>query len=353
MHSDHIFDNSLMIQIMLERLKSGSANTQKLVIAIREAVAKALAVYSGSVSSISKVKQVSARLKKELKPVLTIYSDQLLDDVIQTAVIMADAEFMGFQSLFNGINQPDKDKIIKEVQSIPISLASWNGALFLSKFIGSWVNSSIQQVENQVILNMSANGDVSSLQSSINGTSIEPLIVAAAVVGRIARNYQVIAKTAMQHAHSVAASDFYQDNPDLIKYEEFSAILDNKTSAVCRALSGNRYPLGEGPKPPLHPNCRSRLLPVLDEKYAQLMAIKPIGRSEWGEETYYEWLSRQSSKRQDIILGKARGKLFRDGGLTPKQFAQLQLDRNFKPMTLSELKRVIPDAFDNANIDIS
>ena len=83
------------------------------------------------------------------------------------------------------------------------------------------------------------------LQSAINGTSAEPLIIAAAVVGRVVRGFQTVARTTLQHAHSVAATDFYKENSDLIKYEEFSAILDNKTSAVCRSLSGRCYPLGK------------------------------------------------------------------------------------------------------------
>lgn len=265
---------------------------------------------------------------------------------------MADAEYHGFNSLVKNVNPADTDKVRRDVQNIPLSLTGWNSSLFLAKFIESWADTAMQQIENQVVISLSSGGSVAGLQSAINGTSAEPLIIAAAVVGRVVRGFQTVARTTLQHAHSVAATDFYKENSDLIKYEEFSAILDNKTSAVCRSLSGRRYPLGKGPRPPLHPNCRSRLLPVLDEKYADLFVTEPVGNSEWGEETYYEWLYRQPANRQNIVLGKTRAQLFRDGGLSPERFAKLQLDKYFRPITLKELQKIIPDAFRKADIEL-
>lgn len=244
-----IFDNALMIQIMLERLKSSTADTRELVSDIRAAVASALSGYSGSVSSVSRAKSIALALRKTLKPVLSGYSDRLLDDIINAAVVMADAEYHGFNSLVKNVNPADADKVRRDVQNIPLSLTGWNSSLFLAKFIESWADTAMQQIENQVVISLSSGGGVADLQSAINGTSAEPLIIAAAVVGRVVRGFQTVARTTLQHAHSVAATDFYKENSDLIKYEEFSAILDNKTSAVCRSLSGRCYPLGKGPRP--------------------------------------------------------------------------------------------------------
>ena len=347
-----ILDNALMIQVMLERLKSSTADTGNLVADVRAAVASALSGFSGNVFSVGRAKSIALALRRALKPVLAGHSDRLLEEVINAAVVMADAEYHGFNSLVGSVNQADDDKVRRDVQNTPLSLLGWNSSLFLAKFIEAWADTSVQQIENQAVMSLSSGGSISDLQSVINGTSVEPLIIAAAVVGRVARGFQTVARTTLQHAHSVAVTDFYKDNPDLIKYEEFSAILDNKTSAVCRSLSGNRYPLGKAPRPPLHPNCRSRLLPVLDEKYADLFVTEPVGNSEWGEETYYEWLYRQPANRQDIVLGKTRAQLFRDGGLPPERFAKLQLDKYFRPMTLKDLQKIIPDAFRKADIEL-
>lgn len=110
-----IFDNALMIQIMLERLKSSTADTRELVSGIRAAVASALSGYSGSVSSVSRAKSIALALRKTLKPVLSGYSDRLLDDIINAAVVMADAEYHGFNSLVKNVNPADTDKVRRDV----------------------------------------------------------------------------------------------------------------------------------------------------------------------------------------------------------------------------------------------
>ena len=45
-----------------------------------------------------------------------------------------------------------------------------------------------------------------------------------------------------------------------------------------------------------------------------------------------------------------RAKLFREGGLTVERFAELQLDRNFAPLTLARMKVLEPLAFEQAGI---
>ena len=56
------------------------------------------------------------------------------------------------------------------------------------------------------------------------------------------------------------------------------------------------------------------------------------------------------SKFQDEILGKKKGKLLRNGGLTIKRFTELQLDKKFRPLTLDAMKQLEPLAFEKANI---
>ncbi|OOR92093.1 hypothetical protein B0181_02095 [Moraxella caviae] len=60
------------------------------------------------------------------------------------------------------------------------------------------------------------------------------------------------------------------------------------------------------------------------------------------------WLATQDSAFQDRVLGKTQAELFRNGGLTPKDFANLQLDKNFRPLTLAEIKKIEPLGFDKA-----
>ncbi len=48
----------------------------------------------------------------------------------------------------------------------------------------------------------------------------------------------------------------------LLPRELYVAVLDNRTTAICRSLNGKVYPAGSGPYPPLHWNCRSTRVPL-------------------------------------------------------------------------------------------
>ena len=85
-------------------------------------------------------------------------------------------------------------------------------------------------------------------------------------------------------------------------YVLFNAIIDGRTSAPCRAASGRRWRIDDPGilVPPLHPGCRSFHSPVYGE------GVKtPID--------YDRWFRSKSAAYQDEILGKARGKLYREG----------------------------------------
>ena len=113
------------------------------------------------------------------------------------------------------------------------------------------------------------------------------------------------------------------------------------------------FALGKGPQPPVHVNCRSAAIPLLSDEFAFLTEGEkrssmdgPVDAST----TYYEWLKQQPAAFQDAAIGPSRGKLLRNGGLTADQFARLQLDRNFQPLTLEEMRLLDPLAFERAGL---
>ena len=69
------------------------------------------------------------------------------------------------------------------------------------------------------------------------------------------------------------------------------------------------------------------------------------------DETYYDWLKRQPKNFQESIIGINRTKLLNNGGLTSEKFTKLQLNKQFKPMTLKEMQKLEPLAFEKAGID--
>lgn len=346
--SNLILDNVIMMQSMLERLKSNNKyDAIEICKSIIIKIAVILSDFNGNINNRSKAEKIINRLKKELKPELDSQSIQLLDEIKSIALLLALTESASFSQVFNKIqiNNVDEESLYKSLDNRPLSLKNWNQELYLSGFINGWSVLALKQITNSVTQTFAQGESVEFLQGLIYSDRDK-----YSVISKIAKDYDSIACTAMQHAQSVAVMEFYSVNPELVKEEEFAAILDSKTSVICRSLDGQKFPVGVGPRPPLHFGCRSRMLPVLNKKILPPDSEINNVNSVYGDETYYQWLARQSVKRQDIVLGTTRGKLFRNGGLTAEQFAKLQLHKNFKPMTLDEMKKAVPDAFERASI---
>lgn len=198
-------------------------------------------------------------------------------------------------------------------------------------------------------------------RSYANGNSIPEMV--RGLVGTKKNNYkdgltalnkrqaEAVARTTVQSAAHEAREQMFKDN-DITEYEWVST-LDARTTSQCRSLDGRKFATGAGPVPPLHVNCRSTIVPVLGKEYDFL--DKGATRSaEFGpvdaDMTYYDWLKQQDATFQENVLGEERAKLFRDGGLTAERFAELNLNKDFQPRTLEEMRKLEPTAFSAAGI---
>lgn len=145
------------------------------------------------------------------------------------------------------------------------------------------------------------------------------------------RGAEAMVRTAMAHTAAMATQRTYQGRRG-ITHEYWVSVLDHRTSAICRSLSGKFFEKGKGPYPPQHIGCRSRRIAATKGNMAKLKEV----------ETYQQWLKRQSAETQDDILGVAKGKLFRDGGLTVDRF----VDQSGQEYTLDQLKAKDKAVFD-------
>lgn len=162
---------------------------------------------------------------------------------------------------------------------------------------------------------------------------------------RARRNTESIVRTATQHVSQQGRVATWLANG--IDKWRFIATLDGRTSTQCRSLDQRTFPVGEGPQPPLHIRCRSTTIAdLIDEGGTRSSEDGYVA----GDLTYYQWLKRQPADYQNEILGPTRAKLLSDGGLTAERFAALQLDKNFKPLTLAEMERRAPEAFKKAGL---
>jgi len=213
---------------------------------------------------------------------------------------------------------------------------------------------------------------------------------------QVSRNQiETLSRTVTNGVANGANQEFYKANADIIDYEVYSAVLDGRTSVICASLDGTKFKTGEGEVPPLHPNCRSARIPVIDgvglignrpsvggtnfrdkgkkdyinrnkkrgitdkaakSKWNNLSNSSKNGyinraRREYGKDvigsqppgtTYSSWLKKQDGNLQSSVLGVENAKKFRSGEMTLDKFT----DRLGKPLTLEELRGKFPEVYD-------
>lgn len=204
------------------------------------------------------------------------------------------------------------------------------------------------------------------------------------------RDAEGITRTAVNAISNHARREFFKENSDIFTHEVYVATLDSLTTPICRALDGQRFPVGQGPIPPRHFNCRSLRVGVLNDTVIANRPTKPFTERQLLREftqsqnintvasranlprgtkgkydrfsvkrkreltgktpakvSYQQWLQRQPETFQNEILGVTRGKLFRDGGLTLPRF----VNRAGDEIPLSQLARLQADAFRAAGLN--
>lgn len=203
-------------------------------------------------------------------------------------------------------------------------------------------------------------------------------------------NIEAVSRTATNFFANAARRELFRANADIINEELFVATLDSRTTATCRAKDGKRYPLGEGPQPPLHFRCRSLRVAIVDGLVVGERPMKPVTERmllrEFAEEnglgkvgsrdalprgykgdfdafaakrtrqmvgrvpattSYQEFLRAQKVEFQNDVLGVTKAKLFRKGGLELDRF----IDRSGTELNLSQLAQKYAAAFRKAGLD--
>lgn len=141
---------------------------------------------------------------------------------------------------------------------------------------------------------------------------------------------EAIVRSAVNSVSSQTREATYEANQDILAGVIYVATLDGRTTLTCIDASSRDvglgpgiYPIGEGPRPPLHPGCRSTTAPHVD-----LPGAPPLP-----ERSYGAWLRRQSLERQNEALGVRRATAWRAGKIEVGAFT----DDDFQTITLQQL----------------
>ncbi|WP_097279797.1 minor capsid protein [Caenispirillum bisanense] len=153
-----------------------------------------------------------------------------------------------------------------------------------------------------------------------------------------------LARTALQDAATRTHMETFKRNASLIKGFRFLATLDGRVSPTCRSLSGREFsadsPELASVRPPLHPNCRSLLVPITrsmseltggkvtteppaptQPAVMSTRSVKDIPKSERPKRiqsvpagtTYEDWLRTTDADFQKEVLGPTRYRAWKNG----------------------------------------
>lgn len=299
---------------------------------------------------------VVTEIKQGVKAELIAYTDTVKVTLVEAATDSylyeaksIDSAFDGFK-LASGIVVAEKAKILEKlVKNTPLAVKGSEGKTVTDLF-NELANNESNKYINHIKLARYEGKTNQQIVQMIRGTRKNGYKDGLMEV--TSRQAKTIVRTTVQHAAMQGKAEFANDNADIIKGEKWLSTLDGRTSSQCRSLDGQVFELGKGPRPPLHHNCRSTVLIVLKPQYAGRGNINKRASKDGpvANESYYSWLNKQPKEFQDDVLGETRGKLLRSGGLSADKFAALQLDKNFKPLTLAEMRKKEPLAFQKAGL---
>jgi SPP1 gp7 family putative phage head morphogenesis protein len=355
-----LLDATIRHAVFLERLKAGEVAKfapflKQIDRSLREQLNKApLTEYN-----TKRLTKLLSEVDSLLLAIFSEYSDQLQLDLIDLATYEAQFEAANLTKAapatvsFEAV-MPTVSAIRAAVLGNPLSIRGPDGGKLLEPFIKDWTTAERTRLTGAIRQGFFEGQTNAQIIQKIRGT--KALKYSDGLLAVTDRNATTVVRTAIQHVASQARMETAKANSDVVLKIELVATLDSKTSQICRTLDGKVFPIDSGPRPPFHPNCRTTfvMLTKLNELFRKGATRASAGAGGAGQVsadlTYYQWLQQQPAAFQDQAIGKARGALFRNGGLGVKRFAELQLDRNFAPLSLAQMKELEPLAFERAGI---
>lgn len=347
---------SIRRQVLLERLKSGESLR---VLSFLETVANTLRKrLSGS--ELTTLSQ--SRLERLLESINKTLGQQFADARMATLentreITQGEVEF---QRRVLGTIAPQFESVVPPamqiravVLSVPLAARGPSQGLLLSAFLRDSSERQIQAITGVIRRGAFEGQTNAQIRDAVIGTPGRAF--RDGTLAQVRRSAESVVRTAVQHISTVARDEFYAENRDIITGVRWVATLDAVTCQICQSLDGQVFKPDAGPRPPIHINCRCTTAPELDGRFAVLGGGGKTRSAEFGpvpaKQTYFGWLKNQPAEVQDMSIGPTRGKLLRSGGLTAERFRTLGIDRNFEPLTLSDMQKLEPVAFVRAGID--
>lgn len=154
------------------------------------------------------------------------------------------------------VTTPSAARVVTDALSKPVqgrTAAEWIAALERTEQ---------QRITATIQAAVTAGEDVEAIVQRVVGSRAQRYVNGLLNANAIAM--QTVARTVVNETFNLGRRAVEEANRRIGTIELFVAILDSRTTKLCESLDGSVYYRGEGPQPPLHPNCRSSRIVLLD-----------------------------------------------------------------------------------------
>ena len=251
----------------------------------------------------------------------------------------------------NFVMLPVEDqKLWSAVTNAPLLLDPKSGPIDFTKFVEGVGVNSISKVSNFMGFGYAQGLTLQEMVSGIIGTRKNNYKDGLIEQDRVAAERMV--RTSVNHIATQTRLKVYGSNKRIVEGYRIIATLDSRTSTICKGFD-QTVVLNEDsyrPAPAFHYSCRTTVIPEIkdkaleDSKGTRAANFKAQGDVKAGKvgqvpatTQYYDLLKQQSAAQQDLALGPARGKIFRNAGLSIPEFRKAMVDQMNQPITLSEM----------------
>ncbi len=215
----------------------------------------------------------------------------------------------------------------------------------LREWFTSWERADLRRLKDELVIGVQEGARTNAIMAEIAGTRADGFTQGALATTR--RQADAVIRTTVDGVANAAREELWLENPDLIRGLVWTSVLDEKTTAVCRARDGRVAPIANKPlpsgvkrlippgaRPPAHVRCRS------------VMTAWLVGGPQPRKLDYGQWLTQQSTTFQDGVLGQTKARLWRKGKMRLTGF----VDTAGNELTLAQLADKRPDVFRKAGL---
>lgn len=267
----------------------------------------------------------------------------------------------------------EDQKLWSAVNNAPFIMNPKDGLIDFTKYVKGLSKSTVKLISNTIGVGYAYGLTLGEIKEGVikvietkddNGNTYETKVPVKGVLGERKYKYtngiiggspaavERMVRTSINHIATQARLKVYNSNKRIVEGYRIIATLDSRTSPICQnydqtvVMNDDKFK----PYPPFHPNCRTTVIPEIkdkaleDSKGTRAANFKAQGDVKAGKvgqvpatTQYYDLLKKQSAAQQDLALGPARGKIFRNAGLSIPEFRKAMVDQMNQPITLSEM----------------